>query len=122
MTYTITVCGDDLFITIKVTGGMTNQSAMKFSIEAHARGQELGIDRYLMDLTEARNVDSVINNYKFAYQDLGSAPTISPTEKVAMLVSPDDHSHDFIETVVRNAGLDVTIFTDRACAERHLRE
>lgn len=39
---------------------------------------------------------------------------------VALLVSPDDHSHDFIETVARNAGLNVTIFTDLQAAKAYL--
>jgi hypothetical protein len=37
--------------------------------------------------------------------------------RIATLVNPDDHSHDFIETVARNAGLNVKIFTDPDQAE-----
>lgn len=40
----------------------------------------------------------------------------------ALQVSPDDHSHDFIETVARNAGLSVTIFTDLQAAKAYLTE
>ena len=42
--------------------------------------------------------------------------------KVATLVSPNDHSHDFMETVSRNAGLQVRIFTDPVEAKQFLME
>ena len=40
--------------------------------------------------------------------------------RVALLVSPGDHSHDFVETAARNAYLDVTLFRDKDAAVRHL--
>jgi hypothetical protein len=48
-------------------------------------------------------------------------PEIDKTALVAVLVRPDDHSHDFVETVARNSGLRVTLFRDRERAEDHLR-
>jgi hypothetical protein len=41
---------------------------------------------------------------------------------VALLVDPEDHSHDFVETVGRNAGLNVTLFRDRDAAKQYLSE
>jgi hypothetical protein len=40
--------------------------------------------------------------------------------RVAVLVRPEDHSHDFAETVTKNAGQDITIFRDREAAINHL--
>ena len=93
---------------------------MKQNLEAHTLGDELGISRYLVDATEAVNVDSTLENYSFAYTDMQTPTGINKTAVVALLVSPDDHSHDFIETVSRNAGLNVTIFRDRELAIHHL--
>ena len=45
---------------------------------------------------------------------------INKYARVATLVSPDDHSHDFMETVARNAHLDVKTFTDPDQARRFL--
>ena len=50
------------------------------------------------------------------------AEDIDRNARVAVLRSPGDHSHDFIETVSRNAGLHVKLFTDRAKALAHLLE
>ena len=81
---------------------------------------ELGITRHLVDLTEARHVDTITNTYEFAYEDMRLHPGINKNARVAVLVSPDDRSHDFVETVTRNAGQNVTLFRDREAAIQHL--
>lgn len=58
--------------------------------------------------------------FKFAYEDIIAPPGIDKKARVAILASPEDHSHDFVETATRNAGLDVTLFRDRGLAIRHL--
>jgi hypothetical protein len=108
------------YIVQKVVGEMTRQAAMKYNLQAHAKGRELGINRYLVDLTEARNTETGLGNYEFAYRDMKETPGIDRRAKVAVLVAPGDHSHDFIETLARNTGLDVTLFTDREEAIAHL--
>ncbi len=112
MNYTLTPSADGTFITIKTKGDITRQSAMKMNLEAHALGQKLNIRRYLVDVTESRNTDSVANNYDFAYTDMTQTGQFDRSAIVANLVSPHDHSHDFVETVARNAGLHVRMFTD----------
>ena len=122
MGYTITPSADGKYIVLKVTGDMTRRLTMDQNLESHAMGKRLGINRYLVDVTESRNVESVIDNYRFAYEDMRQAADIDKSARVAVLVSPDDHSHDFVETAARNAGLNVTLFTDRELAVRHLLE
>ena len=95
---------------------------MKRVIEAHSLGAELGIYRYLVDLSEARNVDSVTKTYKYAYEGMKTPPGINLNARAAMLVNLEDHSHDFVETALRNAGHNVTLFRDRDLAIRHLIE
>lgn len=120
MKYSISPSEDGKYILLKVNGEMTRAMAMQQNIEAHALGAKLGINRYLTDLTEAANVDSVVNNYEFVNVDMQTEPRINRYARVAVLVSPDDHSHDFIETVAKNAGLNVKLFTDRLEAIDHL--
>jgi hypothetical protein len=100
---------------------LTRESALTNNIEAHALGRQLGINRYLSDLTDCRNVESPVEDYTFATADM-DIEAIDHLARVALLVAPDDHSHDFIETVFRNAGLNVTIFRSREAAEEFLRK
>ena len=120
MSYIIKPSKDGKYIVLKHWGELTSALAMERNLEAHALGAELGITRYLVDGTEARNVDSVTNTYKFAYEDMKIPPGIDQNARIAMLVSPDDHTHDFVETVTRNAGQNVTLFRDRELAIQHL--
>jgi hypothetical protein len=120
MSHLIQPSEDNAYIIVKITGKIDRTLAMQYNLEAHAIGEKLGISCYLMDLTESRNIDNVVTTYKFAYNDMKHSPGINRSACVSVLVSPDDHSHDFIETVARNSGLDVTLFIDREQAIRHL--
>jgi len=113
---------DGKYIVVKVVGEYTRAHAMRDTIEAHALGKKLGTKRYLMDVSGARNVESTLGNYEIAHKDIPTTPGIDKTARVAILVDPSDHSHDFAETTARNAGLAVTLFRDRALAEAYLRE
>lgn len=120
MDYTITPSADRLYIILKIKGNINREIAMPLNLEAHALGKKLHVSRYMVDVTEARNTDTVVGNYNFAYSDMQKMEGIDKRARVATLVSPDDHSHDFIETVSRNAGLNVKIFTDADEAKQWL--
>jgi hypothetical protein len=120
MKHTITPSADGRYIVIKVRGEINRKTAMQQNLEAHALGRRLGINRYLVDVTEAKNTDSVRDSYDFAYTDMNITEGIDKAARVATLVSQGDHSHDFIEIVSRNSGLNVTLFTDRELAVQHL--
>jgi hypothetical protein len=112
MDYQITPSEDRLYIVITVQGEINRQIAMHINQKAHEMGKETGVNRYLMDLRESRNSDSVVDQYEFAYRDMQSTVEIDRYARVALLVAPEDHSHDFIVTVCVNSGLNVALFTD----------
>ena len=119
MRYTITPSEEGPYIEVKYFGGITREEAIKATVESHAVGKKHGINRYLVDATEATNVESVFSNYSFAYEDLVKAD-IDRFARVALLVRPDDTSHDFVETSSINAGYNVTLFRSRDRAVKHL--
>jgi hypothetical protein len=118
--YTIKPSEDGAYIILKHWGEINSEMTTQRNLEAHALAAELGITRHLVDVTEARHVDTTLNTYNFAYEDMRTLPGINKNARVAVLVSPDDHSHDFVATVAWNAGQDVTLFTDREAAIQHL--
>jgi hypothetical protein len=119
MPSTNTVSPDGKYIIQKVVGDINSGLALKYNHESHALGRKLGIRRYLVDLTESRNTESVLGNYEFAYDKM-PASGVDLDAIVALLVDPNDHSHDFVETVSRNAGLNVSLFRYRDAAIQHL--
>lgn len=110
------VSDDGQYIIMKVTGDINREIALEQNLQAHALGAKLGISRYLVDLVEARNTDRVVDQHDFAYKDMGETEGIDRRAIVALLVAEEDHSHDFIQIVARNSGLNVTIFHDRKAA------
>ena len=40
------------------------------NLEAHGLGKQLHVKRFLVDVTEARNVDPIGETYEFAYSDM----------------------------------------------------
>lgn len=120
MEYTIAPAADGAYVVLTIRGEISRRIALRLDIEAHALGRRLRISRYLVDVREARNTDTATETYEFAYGDLQTTTGIDRRARVATLVTLGDHSHDFTETVVRNTGLDVKIFTDLDEARRFL--
>jgi len=121
MKYHTSLSTDKKYIYTRVTGLVDAASMLECVLAAHQLARQAGVTRHLLDLTEARNHLSTLDNYHFAYNDMNQ-PDINRLAHVAMLVSPGDHSHDFLETLLRNSGRDVTLFTSREAAEHHLGE
>jgi hypothetical protein len=120
MKYTITPSNDGKYIILKVKGEINRETVLQPNLEAHALAKKLGIKRHLVDVTEAKNTDSILHSYEFAYDDMINTKGIDKNAIVAILVSPADLSHDFIETVLRNAGLHVKLFRDLNAAKLFL--
>jgi hypothetical protein len=122
MDYTITPSNDGTHIILKVKGNITRQTALQMNLEAHALGRQLQIRRYLVDVTESKNTDNPLEDYELAHSDMRQTEGIDKQAWVVALVSPGDHSHDFMETVSKNAGLHLKLFTDPVEAMRFLME
>lgn len=118
--YSIKPSEDHQYIILQVHGEFTAKTFMKCIVEAHTLGKEMGIRSYLVDVTDARNVDSALETQKFAYSDMKTTAGVDPLARVAGLVSPGDHSHDFVETASSNAGMFLKLFNDRAEAIDYL--
>ena len=113
MTYTLSSDKEGDFILIEVHGVITRETGTQWTLEAHALGKQLGISNYLVDVTEAINQDSALDQYRFANTGLTEHELFDRYARIAVLADPKDHSHDFIETVCRNVGLNMRLFRTR---------
>jgi len=120
MKYGIKPAENGDYIILTVEGNFTAKTFMKCIIESHTLGLEMGVHSYLVDVTNARNVDSAMGTYEFAYSDMKTTKGVDRLAKVAGLVSPGDHSHDFVETTAHNAGMSLKLFTDAKEAIEYL--
>lgn len=116
MEYTIALSENHLYVEVIIVGDVDRHSAMAMNVEVHQFGRERGISRFLVDMTRARNVESVTGNYRFSYTDMQHEEAINRFARVVILVDSEDHSHDFVETLARNTGMDVTLMRNREAA------
>jgi hypothetical protein len=115
VSYEISIAENGKYVRVKVTAAITTELARQFSIDASSYGAKNDLKRYLFDVREARNVASTLLNYQYAHKEMADMK-LDKTARSAILVSPADKSHDFIETLSRNAGYNVRLFTDEAAA------
>jgi len=120
MNYKIFHSEENDFITIVVVGEINRKSAIQQDLEAHALGKKLGINKYLVDVRAAKNTDNRLDQHKFAYKDIPQSEEIDKSARVAILVSPRDDSHNFIEAVTQNTGLNVKLFYEEEDAIAYL--
>lgn len=120
MEYSITPDETGTYIVLKVIGPLNRQAAMHVILEAHEVGKKLGISRFLSDLTESQNLRSIVDDYELAYQEQPNNPNINRFARIAVLVAPEDHSHDFLVMAGMNAGIITKLFRDRGEAITYL--
>jgi hypothetical protein len=113
MTYTIKPIDSGNYILIEVEGEMTRAVGTEVIVEAHRQARALGIKKFFMDLTKAVNRDTSIEQFQFANNDIRESKEFNRFARCAGLVAPHDHSHDFVETVIRNIGINFRLFRNR---------
>ncbi len=116
MEVSIAVSEDEKYIILMGKGEIKADDPtglIKPLIEAHELARNKGIRNILVDVTEARNALGVFDSYEIVHRRIAQEPAINRYARVALLVAPDDHSHDFTETLAQNAGFNLTLYRDR---------
>jgi hypothetical protein len=115
MDYEVSIPQDRKYVLVKVNRPMTTELGIECGKAATTLGKNNDIKRFLFDLRDAPNIETVLPNYEFAYKGLESFGFPRDSRSV-LLTRPDDRSHDFMETVFVNAGYYVRIFSDENAA------
>ena len=121
MKFDIALSAEGGIVRIKVNDSITAELEQTFSEKAIAMAQHKGASRYFADVRGVGNVANAVEQYRLAHNEMARLG-LDRTSRIAVLVSQDDHSHDFIETAFSNAGYSFRLFTDEQDALRWLRE
>jgi hypothetical protein len=113
--YEVSLSPDRKYIVVNIKTDMTNELGYRCGVDAAELGLQSDIKCYLFDLRGAPNIESTLENYTFAYDEMNDF-RFPKDARSALLTDPDDRSHDFMETVFNNAGYAVRLFTDEAAA------
>ena len=109
--YEIELTDDNKIITIIPKKDIDRHFAREFRKRANKVAQAYGTLRFLLDVRNVRSIGSSGDRFIYAYKD---APTsgFSKESMVAMVKSPEDHTHDSIARIMRKAGFTYGLFTD----------
>ena len=88
---------------------VTAHGVISFKYDDPARTDDVkealayNINNFLIDLTDAVNKSDLLTQHQYAYEDFKRLG-VDIKSKIALLIKDGEHSHDFIETVLINAG------------------
>jgi len=74
-----------------------------------------------LDVRGMPNIANPSDQYRLSYEDMRTFG-LAKTSRIAILVGADDRSHNFIETVFRNAGYNCRLFVNEDDARNWLRQ
>ena len=115
MNYKISLSEDGTFIRIRVYVAINGETEKEFAGKAITEAKQRNINRFLVDVRGVRNVAKSFQQYLFGYEDIDRLG-LSQSSKIAVLADETDRTHDFIETVLVNAGYDCRLFSDEKAA------
>jgi hypothetical protein len=121
MKYSLSIADSKRYIVCRVHTSIDSSLALELARGVEQFSQETRIRSRLIDVRGMRNLESVGANYDLAFDKLQNIG-LDLHAQAAILTDVDDNSHDFAETVLRNAGINVRKFTDEAAAIRWLTE
>jgi len=106
----IVLSEDSKYIVVVVKEVTTAERILEYIFNASDLGMRVNVHHYLIDLTRSHNDESVARIFFMVNKDMLKNLRVDRTARVAFLVCQDDHSRDFLETVLRNAGFAVRLF------------
>ncbi len=113
--FEVSVSPGGTYIEVKVYAPMDSDVGRRCGVAATELAKRHNLNHFLFDSRMSSNVQSVTVNYQFAYEGLESLG-FPRDSRSALLAAPDDKSHDFMETLFKNAGYSVRLFYDEAQA------
>ena len=115
MKYDIQISEDGTYVRIRVYETITGEMEIEFAGKAIKEARKLKINKFLVDVRGTTNVANTFEQYGFGYVEMALLG-LEKTSRIAIIADEGDTSHNFIETVLRNAGYDCLIFSDKQTA------
>ena len=114
--YEAQVATDESHIYVRVNSQeVTLELAESFTRTLTQLGSDRGLTTCLIDVRGARSVAGVYGEYQYAYER-AEASGLTRNWRMAVLKDNDDQTHDFLQTVMSNAGRNFKLFHDKQAA------
>lgn len=111
MNFDLTLATDGSYAVLTNYRDVTLASAIEHQRAMQAFAVAHGISRFLIDTRGKQYIGGDVDLYTFARHVLPEE-AFDRRWRVALVTSPEDYSHDFLETVSRNAGYNVVVLKE----------
>lgn len=78
MSYEITISGSGKYLRVRIVGEMTRKLAQQIAVDATGRSIEHGVERFLYDVRDAPNVETILSSLAERHEPL-TPPRGSPS-------------------------------------------
>ena len=112
MSYEISAPEDGEYLLIKWSGSASAEETKRAGIEGFERATAEGISRVLVDVTDVTEQPSITDQYSATVAN----SSLGPRQPRCALLGRPDQTNDlsFMETVGRNRGMRIRVFTDKS--------
>lgn len=109
MNFEVTLSENKKYIIGKVFGKLNKETAQQLAKEYVKMINSTGIKLILNDVRGIPDEIGIVNEYDYAYRDVNSFG-LPKDIKSAIVTSKGDLSHNFHETLAKNAGFNIKVF------------
>lgn len=117
MKYKITFNG--IYLRVQAFKTITGGLAREFAKKAIEEAKKQKVNKFLIDVRGAQNISSTMKKYTFGHKDMDLFG-LDRLSKIAIVANSGDQSHNFIATIMSNAGYRCNMFADEAAALKWL--
>ena len=121
MKYKVSFSENGKYVRIRALEAITGEIEKRFAEIAITEARKRKVREFLVDVRGTPNIASSLEQYLFGYEDMDRFG-LDRGSRIAVLADANDKSHDFIETVLVNAGYHCCLFTDDDAASDWLGE
>jgi hypothetical protein len=119
MPYEINMTEGQAWLHVRVHEPITKALALDLLKDTVEQATKHGVSNLLIDVRSAPSVKTTIDDFDIANYRLQEL-AFERSFKFAIVVDPEDKTHDFFETCTMNAGYNCRLFSDTDCAAQWL--
>ncbi len=120
MDYTVRIAANGKYVETLLHSPVTKDLALQSQADANELAARHDLDRFLVDVRGMPKLISSLEDVVVA-KELPQTG-LSLLSRIAVLRSPNDNQHDFIETTAQNRGIILRVFKDEDAAIAWLSE
>ncbi len=114
MDYTVRLGAGKAFVETRVYSPVTEDLALRSQADANKLAIRHNLKRFLVDVRDISTETDAVGDVIVAKELPQTGLPLKA--RIAVLVSPNDNQHDFIETTAQNRGIMLQVFNDEDAA------